>query len=348
MVKLRLSRFSFRIGTFGFSLFLAALFAVALFFGIADIGFGRIRDEVLAVGFGLVGILVVHLGQLAFCALAWQQLFITPARTPGLAFLPIFVMRWMRESIDHLLPVAQIGGEVAVARLMAQQTVTLPVAGASIIADVTVETLMQAVFTLAGLALLLLLADPGDVLRWAAIGFVVAAVFAGVAIFAQRWGGVRLFETILLGMADRLGWSRLEGVAGLDKTLSQVYTLRGKLFISAFHHMVAWSLGTGEVIIAAWALGYHIGFGEAFVIESLAQAVRTAAFFIPGAVGIQEGGFVLVAGLFGIPADAAISISLTKRVRELALGVPGLAVWQWRELQHRRFRERLEISAGTV
>jgi uncharacterized membrane protein YbhN (UPF0104 family) len=101
-------------------------------------------------------------------------------------------------------------------------------------------------------------------------------------------------------------------------------------------------------MIAAWALGYHIGFGQAYVIESLAQAVRTAAFFVPGAVGVQEGGFVVVAALFGIPADAAISISLTKRVRELALGIPGLAWWQWREHSQRRLREKLEITSGTV
>ena len=56
------------------------------------------------------------------------------------------------------------------------------------------------------------------------------------------------------------------------------------------------------------------------MIESLAQAIRSVAFFVPGAVGVQEGGFVVVAGLFGVPPDAALSISLTKRVRELALG----------------------------
>src|SRR6202012_3956459 len=106
----RLPRFSFRLGTLGFGLITAAIFATALFFGIADIGFGRIQDEVFAVGFGLVGIIAVHLGQLAFCALAWQCLFVTPGGNRGLTFGPMFVLRWIRESIDSLLPVAQVGG----------------------------------------------------------------------------------------------------------------------------------------------------------------------------------------------------------------------------------------------
>jgi putative membrane protein len=343
-----LPRFSLRMGTLGFGLAMAAVFATALFFAIDDIGFGKIRDELLAVRFGLVGLIVVHLGQLAFCALAWKCLFVAPGTNRGLTFGPLIVLRWIRESIDGLLPVAQVGGMFIAARLLAQRSVTAPIAGASVIADITIETLTQAIFTLIGLALLLLLADPGDELRWAAIGLGAAAVFAGLAILAQRLGGVRLFEKVMLALADRMGWRRLEGVAGLDQTLNQVYTLRGKLVLAGVYHLAAWSLGAGEVMIAAWALGRHIGFGPAFVIESLAQAVRTTAFFVPGAVGVQEGGFVLVAGLFGIPPDIAISISLTKRLRELTLGIPGLAAWQWREHRHRRRREKLEITPGTV
>lgn len=338
MFNFKIPRIRLRTGTFGFGIATAALFAIALFLGIAGIGFHRIWDEVLSVGWGLPAIILVHVGQLAFCALAWATLLsdIKPARATALKRL--FTLRWVRESIDSLLPVAQVGGEIAAARLLTHQGLALPVAGASIIADVTIETLTQAVFTLIGLALLFALADPGDIAHWAALGLVVAVVFAALAVFAQRWGGVRLFERLLLAIADRTGWNRLEGVTGLDAALSQVYKLRGKLFMAGLHHLMAWSLGAGEVLIAAWALGYHLDLGQAYVIESLAQAIRSAAFFVPGAVGIQEGGFVVLAGLFGIPVDAAISISLTKRVRELALGLPGLADWQFRELRLRRDR----------
>jgi hypothetical protein len=39
----------------------------------------------------------------------------------------------------------------------------------------------------------------------------------------------------------------------------------------------------------------------------------------------------LFGALFGLPAETALAISLSKRVRELALGVPGLLVWHWIE-----------------
>ena len=73
------------------------------------------------------------------------------------------------------------------------------------------------------------------------------------------------------------------------------------------------------------------GLVDAFVLESLSSGVRAAAFLVPGALGALEGGFILFGHIFGLPADVALAISLSKRVRELALGVPGLILWQWVE-----------------
>ena len=348
MISARLPRFSLKAGTVGFSLLFAAIFGVALSLAIADLGFARIWDEVVSVRFGLAAIILVHLGQLLFCALAWETLFagIPRGRRPGLPRL--FILRWIRESIDHLLPVAQVGGEIIGARLLARREITLSVSGASIIADLTIETLTQAVFTFVGLGLIFVLADPGDVAHWAILGLGMAVFFAALAIFAQRAGGVRLFEKMLLFIADHMGWNRLGDVAGMDKALAGIYQLRRKLLLAGMHHMLAWTLGTAEVMIAAWAMGYPLSFGQAFVIESLAQAIRSVAFFVPGAVGVQEGGFVVVAALFGVPSDAALSISLTKRIRELGLGLPGLATWQLQELRLRRERRAMEIGREAV
>ncbi|HEX4507943.1 MAG TPA: lysylphosphatidylglycerol synthase domain-containing protein [Alphaproteobacteria bacterium] len=338
----RASRFSFRIGSLGLGAVFAAIFGIALFLAIADIGFARIWDEVTSVGLGLVGIIAVHVGQLALCAFAWSVLFasVEPSRRPGL--LELFTLRWIRESIDHLLPVAQVGGEIAAARLMAAERMSLPAAGASIIADLTIETLTQALFTLVGLGLIFALADPGDVGRWAGLGFGMAVLVGAIAVFAQRWGGVRLFEKLLLTIADRMGWNKLEGIAGLDQALARFYQLRRKLLLAGLYHMAAWTLGAGEVLIGAWALGYPVSLGQALVIESLAQAIRSVAFFVPGALGVQEGGFVVLAALFGIPSDVALSLSLTKRIRELAIGLPGLAAWQLKELHRRRAKRALK------
>jgi uncharacterized membrane protein YbhN (UPF0104 family) len=48
---------------------------------------------------------------------------------------------------------------------------------------------------------------------------------------------------------------------------------------------------------------------------------------VPGAVGVQEGGLIILCGLFRIPAQPALALSLIKRAADIAVGGPGLVAW---------------------
>lgn len=88
-------------------------------------------------------------------------------------------------------------------------------------------------------------------------------------------------------------------------------------------HLLAWPIGAGEIYLAATFVGSPVTVVEAVVLESLVGIVRAAAFLIPGALGVQEGGFILLGALFGLTPDNALAISLIRRACELALGIPG-------------------------
>jgi hypothetical protein len=45
-------------------------------------------------------------------------------------------------------------------------------------------------------------------------------------------------------------------------------------------------------------------------------------------MGVQEGGYILLGNLLGISGETALALSLVRRVRELATGIPGLIAWQ--------------------
>ena len=66
--------------------------------------------------------------------------------------------------------------------------------------------------------------------------------------------------------------------------------------------------------------------------------MRTAGFAIPGSLGVQEGGTVLICGIVGIGPESALELALLKRVREVALGLPGLLAWHRTENSPRRDR----------
>ncbi len=102
---------------------------------------------------------------------------------------------------------------------------------------------------------------------------------------------------------------------------------RGRSPASFALSLVGWVVGTGEVwLIAAASRITRSSWRDALLLESLGQAIRGAAFAIPGSLGVQEGGYLLLAPLVGLPPEAALALSLAKRARELLLGRAGPAV----------------------
>ena len=92
--------------------------------------------------------------------------------------------------------------------------------------------------------------------------------------------------------------------------------------------LAGWIVGVGETLIALALMGHPIGMAQALVIESLLHAIRGAAFIIPGALGAQEGGLVLLCAIFAIPPEQAIALSLVRRAVDVVLGTPSLVIWQ--------------------
>jgi len=124
-------------------------------------------------------------------------------------------------------------------------------------------------------------------------------------------------------------WRSLSSSAeAMDAWIGRLYGNRRAIPVSLVWHVLSWVLGASEIWLALRLLGHPVPLPTAVVLESLGEAIRTAAFAIPGALGVQEGGFVLLGNVYGFGPELSIALSLTKRVRELCLGIPGLIVWQ--------------------
>jgi hypothetical protein len=98
--------------------------------------------------------------------------------------------------------------------------------------------------------------------------------------------------------------------------------------VSFLLHFLCWIASASEVWIALRFAGQSLPFGSAMVIESLVYAIRTTAFFVPNSVGVQEGAYILLGAAFGLGPDMALALSFVKRGRDLAIGLPVIALWQ--------------------
>ena len=74
------------------------------------------------------------------------------------------------------------------------------------------------------------------------------------------------------------------------------------------------------------------------MIDGLFVAFRMFAFAVPVAIGVQEGAFVLLCGLFGVGAPVALAFSLVRRARDLVVGAPAVVAWQLLERRRRALR----------
>ena len=271
----------------------------------------------------LPALVALHLGQLRLSAAAWRVLLPAPLGTLG----AYHRLRLVREGIDSLLPVAQVGGEVVGTQLLARRGMALPLAAASVVVDVTLEFLSQVAFLFLGLAAWTALAPSATWGGWLGAAALSVAT-AGALAAAQRFGLLRLVEALARQIAARFPAVATVSLEGLHAAAVGLYRRRGAMASCAGLHLLAWSLGTAESWAVLHALGLDVSLAQALVVESLGMAARSAGFAVPGALVVQETGFVLAAVAAGLPDSAGLALSLVKRLREVGTGLIGLALWR--------------------
>lgn len=298
---------------------LALLIGITLHFGWQDI-----VEAVRQVGWGVALVVAARMIAISLVGSGWWFLVLGEVRVAPYVCV---LLRWMRESINTLLPVAQIGGEIIGARLLTFWGVSGGRAGASLVVDMFIQVATQLVFTIIGLAILISIDGDQEIVRYVLAGLLVLAPGVFGFFLAQRFGAFDWLEHQLVRLSQNEKWAALGQVNDLHGNIQEVYGSRRRLASSVSLHMLTWFFGATEVWIILFFLGYPVTVAEALVIESLGQAVRGAAFAVPGGLGVQEGGFIALCSVFGLPPQVAIAMSLIKRVPELILGLPGLAVW---------------------
>ena len=301
----------------------AALFTVLLL----RQGLPQVGAAFAAAGWAIAAVVLYHFAVPLFLdTLAWWVLFPKFDRLP---LRKLLWMRWIGESVSTLVPSAAVGGDIVRARLAAINGASLPVAAGSVLVDITLGVFTQAAFTLLGVVLLVEVTGQKNFIRPTLIGTLIGVVGVAGFYFVQRMGMFRFLARIIARLANSPEWQSLvQGGETLDQTVRALYARRKALIACCAWTIISLVAGSGEIWIALQALDLRATFINALILQSMVLTIRSAAFAVPGGLGVQEGGYLVVGNLLGIPGDAAFALSLIARVRELALGIPGLISWQ--------------------
>lgn len=318
---------------------------VGLVLGTAIIGyfgFGEVLRALGTIGWrGFAIILLYQLGLYLLLGACWWVI----APPPRHSFHAYVWGRLVRDSGSEVLPLSQIGGFVMGARAASLLGPSVSVATATTIVDVTVEVLAQLGYTALGLALLARVHPQAEIIYPFAIGIALGIVAIIGFILLQRRGAA-----LVERLSQRLAANWFPGAASRAKpmldALDAVYAHRGALAAGFVLHLVGWIASAIEAWIALRLMGIGLGIGAVITIESLLYAIRSVAFAVPNAVGVQEGAYVMLGALFGLPPGMALALSLLKRARDITIGIPVLLTWQVLE-GGSLFRRRAPHSDGS-
>jgi hypothetical protein len=191
---------------------------------------------------------------------------------------------------------------------------------ASLILARTINLIALMAFLIGGFFLMIERASLPEAFQWVAgVGLLALGFGVGLFFVIQRFGLTSLTGTWISRW--RIG-KRIEDVLhhiqDMDERLVYFYTgASGRFAVSVVLAFANWVLGAVEIYYTLVFLGHPITWADAWIIEAMAQMVRTGTFFIPASIGAQEGIFLLVCGAITGSPSLGVAVSVVRRIREI-------------------------------
>ncbi len=312
------------------ALLLALGLGLTVFF-ILHAGPARIWGMLREAGWWVALLAVAHFAYIAILAMAWRSLL--HANGANAPFRDIFYYRWVADGSQALLPGPEVAGDVMRGYLLARHRPEVggTVSAAVIIVELTLRMVSLALFIGCGLSLL---AIRGQSATDTAVAGAILIVMLGSLVYAQRANLLRKLATRLERRAERDRWLRFAGsINGVDDTIGTIYGETRALARTAGWHFLSFFFAAAEIWMLLYAVHQFIGARDMVVFESVGRAAANAGFFMPAGLGAQEGGYLLGAHLVGLTAAVGVAVSLLKRLRDVLVGIPALALLWLREVR---------------
>jgi putative membrane protein len=291
-----------------------------------------------SLGAGILLLPLIYAPHIVGAALSWGLLFPEGTRP---RFRIVLRTIWIGLSVETLLPLAGLAAELTKVRLLVRAGVRAADGASLAVVDMTVQTVVLVFWGVVG-ASALAGTQSQENLVWPALGgAAVLTVAVGLLFIAQRAG--------LIGRLARLGarqlrserWRGLvDGAEHVDRTIRAIYARPLRVAAAAVIRCITRSVMAVELWTAAWLMGHPISAADAVMFIGVVGTLRAIAFILPGGWGLQEGAYVLLGQMIGVPPEIALALSLASRARELILGVPALLVWHFSESRGLRIAAR--------
>jgi putative membrane protein len=234
----------------------------------------------------------------------------------------------VREGVDRLLPVANLGGSVVGVRLIRWRGLAAVPVSATIIVEILLT--VMAVYVFGAVATFILLALGSGESHWHVVAVLALSLPIPVgSLLLLRYGSV--FQRMERFLRPLVGLTGAQAATSLDADLRACLGRIRTLLMAGVLELAALTSAAFEIWWALRLFGHPISAPAAIMLEGLSQAARHLAFIVPAGLGVQEAALVLFGHTLGISTELALAVSAVKRVREVLCGLPPLLSWQWLE-----------------
>ncbi|MFA5093832.1 MAG: flippase-like domain-containing protein [Candidatus Omnitrophota bacterium] len=310
----------------GFVLILAAGLFVWIIF---KSGPSLILSQLVSLNWRILAVILAYLVIYYFDTTGWRWAFRKEVRLPNL--WRFFLARQAGEAINYTTPTAYIGGEPVKALVLRRRDGVELVDGlASVVIAKTSLFLSKVVFLLTGIVIAIKIFRFEGIIAtgilWTFGGVLALLV---IFLFLQKKGlfmlGLKMARKFKLNEAFEGKKASLEEI---DKVINDFYSReRPRFFLSFLFHLLGWFAGLIEVYLILYFLGVQVDWTKALVIEVFFKTANSAFFFVPAALGVQEGAGYAVLAALGIGGEIGVALSIIKRIREIAWAGFGLVVY---------------------
>jgi putative ABC transport system permease protein len=262
-------------------------------------------------------------------------------------FVQAFAVRLGGEAISFLTFTGPLLGEATKVALL-RKRVPLTYGVPALVVDNLLYNLSVVFFILSGACVMLFTYNLPSLIYYSLIGIAVVAVLgiAAAALAAKR--RLMLVTWILeqmarLRLSPKVILKRRQHISHIESKVYDFYKHHPGVFFGMVGcDLMAHVSGAVEVYVTLRMLGYIPHVGQAYIIESLTKIINFIFAFVPGTIGVYEGGTGVILKTLGYATAIGVTLGLVRKAGTVFWTSIGLLILTWRTLPNawRRLLDR--------
>ena len=298
------------------------------------IGYRDLLDSVANVGWGILLIISLNLTRHLLRAATLYLAVAPELRT--FKYRSAVAARFGGEAMTIFSFMGPFLGDATKAMLL-KKNLTLTEGASAIIIDNILYYVTVILMVLSGITLLVLTYGSTSSTETRVLTIIVSVailIFASIslAIIFRVTPLTHLIDFLeKRGLAPGFIIRKRGTILNVENNVFRFYHDRPRDFFTIFGiSLSVHAISVTEVFVALKFLGHDATVSNAFIIESLTKVINAAFSFIPGTIGVYEGGNGLILSTLGYTTTVGVALALVRRGAILFATSIGLTILIWR------------------